>query len=314
MRKNFTYKSTDKKTRIHGMVWIPDHTKRSEIRGIVQIVHGMVEFIGRYDRFARFLNDQGYLVIGHDHLGHGASVRRDEDHGFFAENDGNACLIGDIRRLHRHTRARFPGVPYFILGHSMGSFLVRQYITRFGNELTGAIIMGTGYIPMATLKTGKQLCRRIAQARGWRYRSTLLFQMALGQNNKKIKNPRTDCDWLSHDTAIVDAYKAHPWDNFRFTVNGYYHMFRGMEAASRTANIQMIPFDLPILIVSGDNDPVGAYGKGVRKVYEQYLKNGITNISMTLYPGMRHEILNELDHDIVDRDLLAWLEEHREDL
>ena len=314
MRKNFTYKSSDGKTRIHGMVWIPDHTKRSKIRGIVQIVHGIVEFIGRYDRFARFLNDHGYLVIGNDHLGHGASVCTDEDHGFFAEPDGNACLIGDIRKLHRHTREKFPGVPYFIMGHSMGSFLARQYITRFGNELTGAILLGTGYQSMAAVKTGEELCRQIAGVKGWRYRSTVLFDIALGSNNRKIKNPRTSYDWLSHDEAVVDAFAAHPWNTFRFTVNGYYNLFRTIEAASRPANIQMIPFDLPVFIVSGEEDPVGDYGKGVRKVYDQYLKNGITNVSMKLYPGLRHEILNEAGHDVVDHDLLQWLEDHLEDL
>ncbi|HAS20363.1 MAG TPA: alpha/beta hydrolase [Lachnospiraceae bacterium] len=304
VKRNFTYRSTDGHTRIHAIEWVPE----GEVRGVLQLIHGMVEYIGRYDRFARFMASHGWYVVGNDHLGHGASVISEKDYGYFGEPDGNRNVIMDIRKLHKHTKKKYPRVPYFILGHSMGSFLCRQYITRFGNDLTGAIIMGTGYQPGAVLSFGIALCRAVMKQKGAFYHSKLIYAMALGNNNARIRNPRTDSDWLTRDEAIVDAYRAHPWTHFTFTVNGYYHMFRGIEAAQKAANIRMIPYDMPLFIVSGTEDPVGAYGKGVEKVYQKYLENGLTDVRCKLYPGYRHELLNELDHEVVDRDILEWME------
>lgn len=308
MKKDFTYPSKDGRTGIHAIEWIPD----GKPKAVLQIAHGMVEFIGRYDRFGTFLAENGIYTVGNDHLGHGASVVNQGDHGYFAENDGNLCVIGDMHTLREMTQEKYPDVPYFLLGHSMGSFLARQYIEMHGEGLAGAIIMGTGMQPAAVLKLALTICRIDARLKGWKHRSELIFNMALGSNNKKFEPARTKNDWLTKDEAIVDAYNANPWNNFKFTTNGYYNMFRGIDFAQKEENLRKIPKSLPVLIVSGGEDPVGNFGEGPKQLADIYRKTGLTDVEIKIYPGDRHEILNELDHDTVDADILNWISSRTE--
>ncbi len=304
MKQEFYYPSRDGLTQIHAVEWIPE----KDVRGILQIAHGMVEFIDRYDRFAGFMSSQGFYVAGNDHLGHGKSVTDESQYGYYARHDGNFCLLGDMQQLREHARKKYPGVPYFLLGHSMGSFLARQFIEKYGEGLSGAIIMGTGYQPMATLDFAIGLTAVLQQSRGGHYRSSMIHQMAFGSYNASFEPVRTKSDWLTRDESIVDAYEANPLNQFMFTVNGYYNMFRGMRYAQRQANLDRIPKDLPILVVSGQNDPVGDFGKGPRIVAETYQETGIRDVTLKLFPDDRHEILNELDKETVDRYLLDWIE------
>lgn len=303
MKQDFTYPSSDKKTQIHGIIWRPEGSPKA----VLQICHGMVEYCDRYDDFARYMASHGYCVVAHDHLGHGASVLTDDQHGYFAHPNGNECVIADIHRLRKMTQKKYQDLPYFILGHSMGSFLTRQYIQIHGKGLTGAIIMGTGSQPEIALLAGKIICRTLARFRGWNYRSAFVDGMAFGGYNKQFEPARTPNDWLTKDLAIIAACAGNPWSNFRFTVNAYYHMFRGIEYIQKPAHIQQIPKDLPLFFVSGSDDPVGNNGKSVVKVYKQYKKAGIKDVKMKLYPNDRHEILNETDRDLVYEDLLTWM-------
>lgn len=305
MKREFTYPSRDGVTQIHAIEWKPE----GEVKAVLQMCHGMVEYIDRYDAFARFLNEQGYYVVGHDHLGHGKSVRSEEMHGYFHETRGNECVIGDIHRLRVMTREKYPDVPYFMLGHSMGSFLIRQYMELYGEGLSGVIVMGTGSQPAIVLGAGRVLCRVVAAVKGWNYRSALIDNMAFGSYNKRFEPARTDKDWLTKDENVVDAYRAHPWCTFRFTVNAYYHMFRGIQFVQKKENIRRIPADLPLFLVAGADDPVGNFGKSVRQVYETYRKCGMKDVSIKLYENDRHEILNETDRETVFADLLRWMEE-----
>ena len=305
MKQEFTYPSKDGLTQIHAIEWVPE----TQVRGVLQIAHGMVEFIDRYDRFASFLSSRGFYVVGNDHLGHGKSVTDASQLGYFAKHDGNFCVLGDLQQLREDTRAKYPGAPYFLLGHSMGSFLARQFIEKFGEGLAGAIIMGTGYQPMATLDLGISLTGVLQQARGGHYRSAMINNMALGSYNASFEPARTKSDWLTRDEAIVDAYEANPLNQFVFTVNGYYNLFRGMRYAQRQVNLNKIPKDLPILVVSGQNDPVGEFGKGPKLVAQSYRDTGIRDVTLQLFPEDRHEILNELDKEAVDQFLLRWMEE-----
>lgn len=303
MKKEFYYPSKDGLTQIHAIEWIPD----GDVKAILQIAHGMVEFIDRYDNFANYLSSKGFYVVGNDHLGHGKSIRDDLQLGYFARSKGNLCVIGDMDELRKISQNKYPDVPYFILGHSMGSFLVRQFIERFGEGIKGAIIMGTGYQPTETLSAGIALTAVLRQGRGGHYRNKMLDDMALGSYNKKFEPARTKCDWLTKDEAIVDAYIANPLNQFMFTVNGYYNMFRGIMYCQKKENLEKIPKDLPILVISGEEDPVGEFGKGPKKVAEIYKKTGIKNVTLKLYPEDRHEILNELDKDVVYEDIYNWL-------
>ncbi len=304
MKKEFYFPSKDGLTQIHAIEWVPEQ----EVRGILQIAHGMVEFIDRYDRFASFMASQGFYVVGNDHLGHGKSVTDDSQLGYFAKKDGNLCVLGDMEQLREDTQKKYPGVPYFLLGHSMGSFLARQFIERYGTGLKGAIIMGTGYQPMATLNLGVALTGLLSRTKGDHFRSGTVNNMALGAYNKRFEPGRTKSDWLTKDEKIVDAYEANPLNQFVFTVNGYNNLFRGIRDAQQQENLNKIPKDLPILVVSGQDDPVGEFGKGPKLVAQSYRDTGIQDVSLKLFPGDRHEILNELDKETVDQYLLQWIE------
>lgn len=299
----FYYPSQDKVTQIHGIEWKPS----GEPKAVLQICHGMVEYIDRYKGFAKFLNERGIYVVGHDHLGHGESVVSDDKHGYFHETRGNEYVIADIHELRRKVREEYPDIPYFIMGHSMGSFLVRQYMKEHGEGITGAIIMGTGHQPAALLAAGKMLCKMIAGVKGWEYRSKFINNMAFGSYNKKFEPARTSKDWLTKDTEIVDAYIKDPWCSFMFTVNAYYHMFCGMQTLSKKDHIEHFPKDVPVFFVAGKDDPVGNFGKSVDKIYEKYRRMGIKDVSIKLYEGDRHEILNETDREQVYEDLYEWI-------
>ena len=308
MRDEFYFPSKDGNTEIHTIEWKPD----KEVKAVLQICHGMVEYIERYDEFAQFLCDKGYYVVGNDHLGHGKSVQAKSEYGFFNEKYGNVCVLGDIHTLRQRTAKKHPDVPYFMLGHSMGSSLLRQYIEMYGNGLAGVVLMGTVEDhSKAALLFGKRLCRIMAAFRGWHYRSKLVDDLAIGGYNKKFKPARTQADWITSDYERLEKYATDPLCTFRFTVNAYYNMFLGMINMQRKESVYMIPKGLPVLFVSGAEDPVGGFGKGVRKIYEKYRAAGIQDVALRLYTGDRHEILNEIDRQQVYEDLLGWFEDHR---
>ena len=287
--------STDGVRQLHCLRWIPE----GEPRAVVQIVHGMCEHIERYDEFARYLAERGVLVVGHSHLGHGLTARNEGELGWFGEPDGNALLIGDIHRVRMEHRRS--GVPYFLLGHSMGSFLTRQYLGLHGEGLSGAIIMGTGDIPGPVLKAGQMVCRIIAACKGWHHRSAFVSSFVIDGYRRKF-----GLGWLSNNADSNRAYEADPRCGFRFTLNGFYHFFRGVDRANRQELSGRIPKEYPLLFIAGADDPVGSCGKGVEAVCRRYQKQG-ANASVRLYPGDRHEILNELDRLTVFADIFNWL-------
>lgn len=308
MKKSiFGFRSSDKKTQIHAVKWEPE---QEEIQGILQISHGMVEYVERYEAFAEYLTDQGFLVVGNDHLGHGASVTSQELWGYFAPENGSDLVVSDLHQLRTKIQEEYPKQPYFMLGHSMGSFLLRKYLSKYGDGLSGAVIMGTGTQNNITVKKGKALCKCIALFRGWNYRSQLVDKMVFAANNKRFAGEDASGSWLTKDAEIVNAYMSDPRCTFQFTLNGFYNLFDTIHYINKPQNIRVIPKELPLLFVSGEDDPVGAYGAGVKKAYETYIHAGIKDIDIKLYPSDRHEILNELDRESVYRDIYGWLQNH----
>lgn len=303
-KQDFTFESKDGKNTVHAIAWYPAD---KEPVGVVQLIHGMTEYIDRYDEFARFLNEHGMVVVGHDHLGHGKTVAGEADYGYFHETAGNAMLLRDIHRLREMTAAKYPDVPYFILGHSMGSFLLRQYLCMHGEGLAGAVVMGTGTQPMAILKLGKAVCCLQAKLFGWRHRSNLVYGMAFGSYLKKIEPIRTRYDWLTKDEIIVNKYAQDPLCTFKFTLNGYYNLFYSMEQAARKENLKKMPKTLPVLFVAGKEDPVGAYGEGVRSVCRSFEALEMKDVECIIYEDDRHEILNETDRRKVYEDIHTWI-------
>ena len=305
MYSEITYPSSDKKTTIHAYIWRP----RGQIRASVQIVHGMAEHALRYAPFAEYLCGHGFLVCAEDHLGHGSSVLSAAELGYFDGGDGSASVLADIRRLYVAVREETGGLPHFMLGHSMGSFFCRKYIAEYGAELSGAIIMGTGWQPAAVTAFGKIVAATIAAFRGWKHRSPFIDRIAFGSYNKKFEC-RTQFDWLSADRANVDGYIADGLCGVTFTCGGFYTLFSIISKACSGATIEATPKDLPIYLVAGGDDPVGAYSKGVIKLYDKYNAAGVKNVEMTIYNGGRHEILNDNCAPQVMEDILNFLFAH----
>ncbi len=303
-KEEFYLESDAKGQKLHCVAWQP---KDRKVKAVLQIVHGMVEYVERYEEFARFLAGHGYGVIGHDHLGHGKTAATEEELGYFAERDGDRHVIADLYRLTCAGREKWPGVPLVIMGHSMGSFFTRKYLTRYSRKVDGAIIMGTGFMGLPLVAFGKFLAGMICRIRGDRYRSRLLYRLTLGGNNKRIKEPRTDNDWLSSNEESVDAYNQDPFCTFIFTAGAYRDFFTILTDLAAKKNFSTMNRDLPVFFVAGEEDPVGNYGKGVRACRKQFENLGFQNLSIKLYPGDRHEILNELDRHQVFEDLAAWL-------
>ena len=309
MKKHFTFPSTDRKTQIHGILWDDEARKP---KAVIQLIHGMVEYIDRYDDFANYLVSQGYAVVGHDHLGHGQSVTDEEKLGYVAEGNPGRILIQDIHRLRLCMQTKYAGLPYFILGHSMGSYLLRRYLSTQGDGLAGAIIMGTGQEPDAATTAGLVLVKSLAKKNGWEYRSVKVLNLTYNSNYKKYDLTGEDPSnsWLTKDEEIVKAYYANPLCTFLFTLNAFDALFSTVLFTNQKRNIGAIPKELPMLLVSGEDDPVGALGKGVKKVYEKYVKAGIRDVSCKLFEGDRHEILNETDRAEVYEYIRDWIEGH----
>lgn len=303
------FTSTDGKTQIKGLLWQP--AKPTPVRGVVQIVHGMTEYVGRYDDFAHFLAGQGFVVCGHDHIGHGKSSPDASDRGHMPVDGGEEVLVEDVEALRTLVAVRFPRTtPYFIFGHSMSSFVARVYLTRHGGGLAGAVLCGTGNKALVVSKAGNLLARLVAKRSGERTVSPLLHSMADGAYSKAVENPRTPFDWLSANEENVDAFIADEACGFPFTVGGYATLTALTRDAARLDLARNIPPSLPLLFVAGTHDPVGDNGEGVRSAAELMRAAGVERVDVVLYEGMRHEILNETGHERVYADVLAWLERH----
>ena len=303
MRKDFYYKSKDEKTNIHAIVWEPE----TQPKLIIQIVHGMCDYAARYEEVALYFNRAGAIVCAEDHLGHGNSVVDSKHYGYFADKNSTDILIEDTHELTKIMREKYPRTPYFVIGHSMGSFILRNYLTKYGKELRGAIIMGTGNISSFKCLYAKFVTRIIKTFKGgWMYRSRFMYNKTIG-NNAKYFEEKNPCCWLTRDYKIIEKYERDPLCRFRFTLNANYTLFDLIQKSNKKKLIKQIPKNLPILFTSGKDDPVGNFGKGVEKASKKYIANGLTNIKIKLYNNMRHELFNELEKELVYGDIIQYI-------
>ncbi|MCH3923249.1 alpha/beta fold hydrolase [Limosilactobacillus sp.] len=298
---------TEKKSWYYGprenyaVMWEVDHPV-----GIIQIVHGMIEYTERYDQFAHFANRAGYIVVGNDHVGHGKTVRQKDDYGKFP--DEWESLVEDVRLLKRQVQERYPNLPYTMLGHSMGSYIVRLYLAKYGDDqLAGAILMGTGQQSQLLTGLGIAIAEIIKLFRGPDYRSKLLEQLSTGSFNRNFRPNRTRSDWINRDPREVDKYLADTYQQFRPTVNMYRGIFNLSHFANKKKSIQAMPHDLPLLIISGAQDPVGDFGKGVRKLTRLLRVAGCSKVTLKLFKGARHEILHEYNKEEVMQYIIDWI-------
>ncbi|HMM93541.1 alpha/beta hydrolase [Phycicoccus sp.] len=285
--------------------WLPDGPPKA----VVVVAHGMAEHSARYARLAEALTAAGYAVHAPDHRGHGRTASR-EDHGYLADAGGWDTVVADLRAVVAGAHAEHPGLPVFLLGHSMGSFLSRSFVIEDSSALAGVVLSGTAGDPGLLGKVGAGLAAAEARLRGRRHTSTLMDKLTFGQYNAAFKPNRTDFDWLSRDDAEVDAYVADPLCGNTFTSGFFVDLLGGLARINDPKQVARVRKDLPVLLVSGDKDPVGDGGKGPRAVAQQLRDAGVRDVTCTLYPDARHELFNETNRDEVTADVVRWLDAH----
>lgn len=303
--QDFYFQSSTGRTSIHALKCVPD----SKPRAVVQIAHGIAEHIDRYRPFMEFLANKGFVVAGNDHLGHGKSIRVPEEQGFFAEKDGWWRVVDDMDKLHDIMSNEYPELPYVLFGHSMGSFLTRTYLIKHPDKYDGVILSGTGHQSPALVLGGNAAASVMAKLSGAMGDGAKLDSLAFGTYLNKIENPRTKFDWLSRDTEQVDKYIADPLCGFVGKIGLYRDMMQGIKFITDKKNIAQMNKEKPVYFMSGDGDPVGDYGKGVERAYKAFCDAGLHDVFMRLYPGGRHEMLNETNKEQVYQDILSWLNE-----
>lgn len=303
MREDFWYASKGAGN-IHGCRWIPE----GETKAVIQIVHGIAEYIERYDAFANFLNARGILVVAEDHMGHGQSVNGGGVQGYF--HGGWFTAVEDTMTLLKDTRESCPGLPYILFGHSMGSFMARTILCKYPDSgISAAVICGTGWQPAALLPPVIRLIDQVCKKDGEERPSEFLQKLVFGSYNRRVEHPRTQYDWLSRDAKQVDAYIAHPMCGFTPSAGLLRELMKGIAYIEKPESLAAMNKDLPVFFIAGGDDPVGNYGSGVRKAAEAFRKAGMKKVSTRIYPLCRHEILNEINKDEIYEDVADWIEQ-----
>lgn len=303
IRKEFNFPSSSGLCDIFAQSFIPDS---GNVKAVIQISHGMAEHSDRYIPFAEKLCEAGYAVFTNDHLGHRRSVKDDSMLGFFGSEKGYMNIVNDCKKLTEIAKAEYPDVPYFFFGHSMGSFIARCYTKYYGDGIDAAVYCGTSG-PNPGASAGIAIAKLIGKAKGEMYRSKFIDSVAFGAYNKKT-DKKTAFDWLTKDENKVDEYIADEYCGFLFTAAGYKDLFSALNEANANDWYQSFNKELPVLLIAGEDDPVGAYGKGVTKVYENLKNTGHGDVTLKLYPTDRHEILNETDREDVMAYLVSWFD------
>ena len=306
VKREFTFPSADGKTAIHAVEWLPEGAPRA----VLQIAHGVSEYVLRYEDFAGYLTERGFAVVGNDHLGHGLSVSDGAPRLYFGPKGSWNWVVEDMEQLRKLTHRQFPNLPYFLLGHSMGSFLTRTYLIRYPGTVDAAIIMGTGHQSPAIVAGGRAIAKAAGKRHGFKAHSPRVEALAFGAYNKSFAPNRTEVDWLSASDNNVDAYIADPLCGQKASIGLFYEMLGGIRFISTPKNIASMNRNTPILFISGDKDPVGEMGKGVKRAYSAFRRAGVRDVELKLYKGLRHEILNEDCRAVVYNDLWSWIEKH----
>lgn len=302
IRKEYTYPSATGVADIFARSWAPEN---GEIKGVLQIAHGMAEYGERYEELGEYLCKAGYAVIINDHVGHGRSIRSADDLGYF-NGDRNKAGIGFVEDVHKLTliaKEEF-GKPVVLMGHSMGSFVARHYITKYSADIAGAIICGTSG-PNPATGAGILVASLIEKIKGSKFKSEFINGLAFGLYNKRFEG-RTPFDWLSVNKENIDKYIADDLCGFLFTVSGYKNLFEVLQFVSTNEWYGAVPSSLPMYLIAGSEDPVGTFGKGVKTVYDNLKGTGHTTVDIKLYDGLRHEIHNEDERFTVYSDIVRW--------
>jgi len=299
--KEFAVSGTDNIHTLIGKIYVPD----GDIKGLFHIVHGMTEYIDRYDHLMTALADAGYVAFGFDNLGHGKTAKDDSELGFIAHRDGWKYLVNDVFAYSTAVKNLFPDKPITLMGHSMGSFIARLTAENYGDNYEKLIICGTaGANPLSG--AGLLLTNILKVLKGEKYISELILSMAFGSYNKRFDG-ESEYEWLTKDLSIIEKYKNDKFCTFKFTVSAMHDLIKLISMCNRKDWYKNLRKDLPTLIISGSDDPVGNYGKGVTQVYNKLVANGV-NAKLMLYKNCRHEILNDSCRQEVISDILNFID------
>lgn len=302
MRENFKFADSEG-VELNVYKWRPE----GEVLGVVQISHGMTENILRYDEFAKYLNNKGFIVYGHDHRGHGLTAKSKDELGYIADNEGFDWLVRDLYELMMMIKEENKGLPIYLFGHSMGSFVSQRFVELHGKEIDGLILSGSNGEPTKLAPIGIFLSNMEIKIFGRKHTSKMMDKLSFGDFNKKFKPNRTPYDWLCSVDSEVDKYIANEYCGFVCSASFYYDLLRGLRAIHKDENFSSIPKDLPIYILAGDMDHVGFFGKGIVNLYDKLKLTGVKDVEYKLYKNKRHEILNEDNKLEVMNDISTWL-------
>lgn len=305
MNKNeFYYLSADGKTQIHAVEWIPDEKPKA----ILQIAHGVTEYILRYEQFAEYLVEKGIMVVGNDHLGHGKSIAKDSEPMYFGPTGSWKWAVEDMYTCTKMIKEKYPEIPYYMLGFSLGSFLLRTYLIEYPKAIDAAIIMGTGETPPVQIALAKFIANKEAKKVGENHTSPMIKKLTFDTYNKFFAPNRTDYDWLCSDNEGLDEYIADPMRGGNLSAGLFREMLSGMKFTSEIKNLKKMNLNTPILFISGDEDPVGEKGKGVIKAYHKFQDIGMKDVEIKLYPKLRHDILHEKCKKEIYEYVYNWIE------
>ena len=295
----FNYMSSNGSTLIHCIKWIPDNPI-----GVIQIVHGITEHIGRYEEFASYMANLGYIVVGNDHLGHGKSIINDKPKMYIGKLGSWDYLVKDIHTLHELISEEYK-LPVYLIGFSLGSFVSRHYLIDYNPNYQKAILVGTGIQLGLVLNILKMIVKGEVKKIGEENTSKFIKDLSFGTYNKQIKDTKTDCDWLTSSEEEINKYLNDPLVGKDITGSLFYELLDGMIYTSKLSNIKKMK-DLPILLLSGLDDPVGSKGNGVKKLESIYKKNNI-DVSIKLYEGKRHDLFHETNKLEVFKDIEEYI-------
>jgi alpha-beta hydrolase superfamily lysophospholipase len=301
--QSFPISSPPDHIHVQAYSWLPENKPVA----VLQIAHGMQEHALRYDHFAKWLNDQGIAVYAEDHIGHGASIRSMDEISHFPGKDDWQRSVDILYRLTQKIKTDLPGVPLFLLGHSMGSVLTQSYMIRYGNEADGYILSGAIRQPVFMASIGRFIATGLAALFGPKDRSRLIISLGYGQYNKKFKPNRTGADWLCRNSSAVDEYIASPLCGIPLTNRFYQNFFYGLIYIAQYKNLKQIPSGKSVFLIAGEDDPAGIFGIAPLKIKQLLSKYAKANVDLKLFPGMRHEILNEKNREEVYNDVLKYI-------
>ena len=301
--KEITLEASDK----HSIPVYQWACEEHEVKGVVQLVHGSCEYATRYNVFAKFLMTRGYIVYANDHRGHGKSVNSMEELGYFKDKDGWKMIIEDTYVLTQYIRQNHPNKKIILLGHSMGSFIARHYAIEYGSTIDALILSGTAHYSNLELKLGHLIATKDVKGGKAHNRNKVIDTLSYSSFHRQFRKEKDSFSWLTRDKQIRDDARKDEYFGFKFTSGAFKDMFEGLMVITNENEMAKMPKELPIYILSGANDPVGKNGRMVKKTYELFKKNGMKNVTLKLYPNMRHEILNEIGKEEVYKDILEWI-------